>query len=73
MLYKLLCLYVQYLRLLIPPIILGGLAYFIGPHHSFYVKGLMGIVIGFAIQHRHFVRLIDDMVKEIDKHIFEDD
>ena len=33
----------------------------------------MGLVIGFAIQHRHFVRLIDDMVKEIDKHIFEDD
>ncbi|MDE6073289.1 MAG: hypothetical protein K2F80_01655 [Muribaculaceae bacterium] len=61
------------MRLLILPIILGWLAYFIGPHHSFYVKGLMGIVIGVAIQHRHFVRLIDDMVKEIDKYIFEDD
>lgn len=31
------------------------------------------MVIGFAIQHRQIVKALDEMIEEIDRHIFEDD
>lgn len=73
MLYRLLRFFIKYLCLCILPIILSIAAYFIGPPHSFYIKGLMGMVIGFAIQHRQIVKALDEMIEEIDRHIFEDD
>ncbi|MDE6786818.1 MAG: hypothetical protein K2J46_07260 [Muribaculaceae bacterium] len=64
---KLILAQVKLLRFAILPGILGGIACFIGPYHLVTVKALMGVVIGFAIQHRFMAPVIKDVVKANDE------
>lgn len=41
------------LKFAILPGILGGIACFIGPPHSALIKANIGVVIGFALQHKY--------------------
>ena len=64
------------LRFAILPGILGGIACFIGPPHSASIKALIGVVIGFALQHRFMVPAIKNTIKaseELLDKFFEDD
>lgn len=64
------------LRFAILPGILGGIACFIGPPHSALIKANIGVVIGFALQHRFMVPAIKNTIKaseELLDKFFEDD
>ena len=64
------------LRFAILPGILGGIACFIGPPHSALIKASIGVVIGFALQHRFMVPAIKNTIKaseELLDRCFEDD
>ena len=74
--HKLILAQVKLLRFAILPVILGGIACFIGPPHSETIKTLIGVVIGCAIQHRFMVPAIKNLIKASDEfidHLFEDD
>ncbi|MDE5837768.1 MAG: hypothetical protein K2K45_07090 [Muribaculaceae bacterium] len=57
---------IKMLRFSILPGILGGIACFIGAPHSVHVKILLGIVIGYAIQHKHFKLALEANKKLLD-------
>ena len=64
------------LRFAILPGILGGIACFIGPPHSALIKANIGVVIGFALQHRVMVPAIKNTIKareELLDRFFEDE
>ncbi len=56
------------LRFAILPGILGGIACFIGPHHSASTKALIGVVIACAIQHRYMAQAIKNTIKASEEH-----
>ena len=43
--------------------ILGGIACFIGPPSSALIKASIGVVIGFALQHRFMLPVLKELVK----------
>ena len=51
------------LKFAILPGILGGIACFIGPHHSALVKANIGVVIGFALLHKYMLPALKELVK----------
>ena len=46
------------LKFAILPGILGGIACFIGPPHSALIKANIGVVIGFALQHKYMLPVL---------------
>ncbi len=55
------------LKFAILPGILGGIACFIGSPHSALIKANIGIVIGFALQHKYLIPKMKELVKAIDE------
>lgn len=56
------------LKFAILPGILGGIACFIGPPHSALIKANIGVVIGFALQHKYMrpvLKASDDFLTKI--------
>lgn len=49
------------------PGILGGIACFIGPPHSAWLKAQIGVVIGMALQHRFIVPIFKETTKAVDE------
>lgn len=73
---KLIAAQIKLMRFAVLPGILGGIACFIGPDHHALTKAWIGVMIGFAIQHRFMLPAIKDALKagdELFNKIFEDD
>lgn len=54
------------LKFAILPSILGGIACFIGPTHSTMIKAYIGVVIGFALQHKYIIPALKELIKASD-------
>lgn len=54
------------LKFAILPGILGGIACFIGPPHSTLIKAIIGVVIGFALQHKYMRPALKELMKASD-------
>lgn len=54
------------LKFAILPGILGGIACFIGPPHSALIKANIGVVIGFALQHKYMRPVLKELMKASD-------
>lgn len=54
------------LKFAILPGILGGIACFIGPPHSTLIQANIGVVIGFALQHKYMLPALKELMKASD-------
>ena len=54
------------LKFAILPGILGGIACFVGPPHFALIKANIGVVIGFALQHKYMLPVMKDLIKASD-------
>lgn len=54
------------LKFAVLPGILGGIACFIGPPHSALIKANIGVVIGFALQHKYMLPALKELMKASD-------
>lgn len=54
------------LKFSILPGVLGGIACFVGPPHSALIKAIIGVVIGFALQHKYMLPALKELKKASD-------
>lgn len=73
MLYKAIMSYIKFMRFLVLPVILSGIACFIGPPRSPSLKVAMAIVIALAIQHRYMVPAFKAVQKDFFDALFGDE
>lgn len=70
--YKIFISYLKIVRLVFVPGVLGGIACFIGPHHSPWIKIAIGTVLGFMLMHRPIVSAANEMFKALDEYFEEE-
>lgn len=60
------------LKFAILPVILGGIACFIGSPHSALIKACIGVVIGIALQHKYMLSVLKELFKVCEEFVDQD-